>query len=508
MNSKMNETNETQSAVSTGMGTGMQDTGSGSSAAQTGSASANSSGFLNDHFLLSTDTARRLFHEHAKDMPIIDYHCHLDPKEIYEDRPFANLTEAWLYGDHYKWRLIRANGIDEERITGSASDYDRFLAWAETVPKTVGNPLYSWTHLELRRFFDIDTPLNVQTAPGIWERANERLKEPEFTRRSLIANSNVKILCTTDDPADDLEYHRLLAEEEQRFAVLPTFRPDKALNIDAPGFADWIGRLEQTCGRSASSFDELIGMLKERVLFFNERGCRLSDHALDTLKYEKSDMEEIERIYAKRRTGQALSGVEVTRYRTELLTRLIAMYTEQGWTMQLHLHAYRNNNTPMFRKLGPDTGYDALNDLPLTQPLSQLLDRAESESGLPKTILYSLNPGDYPALLALMGCYQRDIPGKMQLGSGWWYNDTRDGMRRQITLLADNGLLPRFVGMLTDSRSFLSYTRHEYFRRVLCEWFGELAQRGEAPDDVEMLGGIVEDIAYGNAASYFGFGRA
>ncbi|WP_172250784.1 glucuronate isomerase [Saccharibacillus deserti] len=465
-------------------------------------------GFLNDDFLLSTDIAKKLFHDYASPMPIIDYHCHLDPREIYKDRPFANLTQAWLYGDHYKWRLMRANGIDEQRITGSASDYDRFAAWAETVPRTVGNPLYSWTHLELRRFFGIDTPLDGQSAPDIWERANARLQEPDFTRRALIARSNVRIVCTTDDPADDLEYHRLLAEEESRFAVLPTFRPDKALNIDAEGFPDWIARLEQTCGRSVSSFAALADLLDKRVAFFHERGCRLSDHALDTLKYAAADPQTLETIFAKRLSGGSLSGQEVTAYRTELLLRLIAAYTKQGWTMQLHLHAYRNNNTPMFRKLGPDTGYDALNDLPLTVSLSSLLDRAETESGLPKTILYSLNPGDYPALLALMGCYQRDIPGKMQLGSGWWYNDTRDGMRRQMTLLADNGLLPRFVGMLTDSRSFLSYTRHEYFRRVLCEWFGELAQRGEAPDDPELLGGIVQDIAYGNAAAYFGFGGA
>jgi len=467
-----------------------------------------STGFLNEDFLLSTETARQLFHRHAKAMPIIDYHCHLDPKEIYDNRPFANITAAWLYGDHYKWRLMRANGIPESRITGNASDYDKFLAWATTVPKTVGNPLYSWTHLELRRFFGIDTPLNEQTAPLIWEQVNARLAEPAFTRRSLIANSGVKVVCTTDDPADSLEYHRLLAGEENRFSVFPTFRPDKALNIDAPGFTDWIGRLEAASGRKASSFAGLADILKERVRFFHEHGCRLSDHALDILKYQAADPDTVEEIYAKRLAGAELTEEEVTRYRTELLAELIAMYEKQGWTMQLHLHAYRNNNTPMFHKLGPDTGYDGLNDLPITGALSRLLDRAESGTGLPKTILYSLNPGDYPALLALMGCYQKDTPGKLQLGSGWWYNDTRDGMRRQLTLLADNGLLSRFVGMLTDSRSFLSYTRHEYFRRVLCGWIGELAQRGEAPDDLELLGEMVEDIAYGNAASYFGFSTA
>ncbi|SEU25952.1 glucuronate isomerase [Paenibacillus sp. NFR01] len=465
-----------------------------------------SAGFLNEDFLLSTDTARQLYHGYAKAMPIIDYHCHLDPKEIYEDQPFANLTAAWLYGDHYKWRLMRANGIPEQRITGDASDYDKFLAWAVTVPKTIGNPLYSWTHLELRRFFGVDLPLNGQNAPEIWEQVNAKLALPEYTRRALIVNSGVKLVCTTDDPADTLEYHRKLAEEETRFKVLPTFRPDKALNIDAAGFAEWISRLETATGRKAASFAELVKLLQDRVLFFHEHGCRLSDHALDVLKYEAADRETVEAIYAKRLSGKALTDDEVTKYRTELLIELIAMYERQGWTMQLHLHAYRNNNTPMFRKLGPDTGYDGINDLPITVSLSRLLDRAESGSGLPKTIFYSLNPGDYPALLALMGCYQKDIPGKMQLGSGWWYNDTRDGMRRQLTLLADNGLLSRFVGMLTDSRSFLSYTRHEYFRRVLCEWIGELAQRGEAPDDLGLLGAMTEAIAYKNAAKYFGFG--
>ncbi|MGN7454597.1 glucuronate isomerase [Paenibacillus pasadenensis] len=463
--------------------------------------------FLNDDFLLTTGTARRLYHDHAAGQPIIDYHCHLDPKEIYEDKPFRSLTEAWLAGDHYKWRLMRANGIPEELITGDAPDYDKFLAWARTLPLAVGNPLYSWTHLELRRFFGIDELLSERTAPDIWERANALLATDAFRRRSLIKRSQVRVICTTDDPADSLEFHRLLREEESEFSVYPTFRPDKALNIHAEGFASWIGRLEQASGAAVGSYAELVQALRARVGFFHEQGCRLSDHALDTLAYGEAGPEELERIFAKGIRDEQLEESEKTAYRTALLLELIAMYEAQGWTMQLHIHASRNNNTPMGRRLGPDTGFDAIQDGPLAAALSRLLDRAETSSGLPRTILYSLNPNDYPALLALMGCFQKDVPGKMQLGSGWWYNDTREGMRRQLTLLADHGLLGRFVGMLTDSRSFLSYTRHEYFRRVLCELLGEYAARGEAPDDAETLGALVRDISYGNAARYFGFGE-
>ncbi|KUP21307.1 glucuronate isomerase [Paenibacillus sp. DMB5] len=464
--------------------------------------------FLNDDFLLTTEPARQLFHEYAAKMPIIDYHCHLDPREIYEDQPFKNLTAAWLYGDHYKWRLMRANGIPESHITGDASDYDKFLAWARTLPKAVGNPLYSWTHLELRRFFGVNEPLNEQTAPAIWEEVNRKLAQPEFTRRGLIRSSRVKTICTTDDPADSLEYHQLLKENEKDFSVFPTFRPDKALNIDAPGFPVWIAALEKAAGLPVTSYAELLEALKNRVDFFHESGCRLSDHALDVLRYRAGSDADAQAIFAKRLEGAELSAEEITLYRTELLTKLIGFYHDKGWTMQLHIHAYRNNNTPMFQKLGPDTGYDGINDLSITESLSSLLDRAECSSGLPKTILYSLNAKDYPALLALMGCYQKDTAGKMQLGSGWWYNDTRNGMREQLTLLADNSLLGNFVGMLTDSRSFLSYTRHEYFRRVLCGLLGELVERGEAPDDTALLGQLVQDISYNNAAGYFGFPAA
>ncbi|WP_044479493.1 glucuronate isomerase [Paenibacillus antibioticophila] len=461
--------------------------------------------FLNDNFLLSTDIAQALFHKHASLMPIIDYHCHLDPQEIYENKPFRNLTEAWLAGDHYKWRLMRANGIPESHITGDASDYDKFLAWADTVPRTIGNPLYTWTHLELRRFFGIDKPLNRETAPEIWNEVNQQLASEPFKRRNIIKNSNVKLVCTTDDPVDSLQYHQRLAAEEKDFRVLPTFRPDKALNIDAPGYGDWLKRLESAAGQPIHSFADLTAALKNRVGYFHDHGCRLSDHALDVLRYEAGDADTVEAIFRKRQNGETLTTAEVTIYRTELLSTLISFYREFDWTMQLHIHAYRNNNTLMFKQLGPDTGYDALNDLPITEALSKLLDRAESGSGLPKTILYSLNSKDYPALLTLMGCYQKETPGKLQLGSGWWYNDTRSGMRKQLELFAEHSLLAGFVGMLTDSRSFLSYTRHEYFRRVLCELIGEWVERGEAPDDEALLGQMVEDISYRNAAGYFGF---
>lgn len=461
--------------------------------------------FLNDDFLLTTDTAKVLFHDYAKKMPIIDYHCHLDPKEIYEDKNFANITEAWLAGDHYKWRLMRANGVPESHITGDASDYDKFVAWAGTIPYTLGNPLYSWTHLELRRFFGVDTLLNENTAPQIWEQVNQKLATKEFTRRSLIRASGVKIICTTDDPIDDLRYHQLLQQEEDAFTVLPTFRPDKALNIDAPAFTSWIQSLEQASKQTITSYSKLLSALEQRVDFFHSMGCRLSDHALDVLQYQTGSADEVEQIFSKKLAGQDLTPLEIATYRTELLTALIGFYEQKGWTMQLHIHALRNNNTPMLQTLGPDTGFDGINDLPLAISLSKLLDRAESDQGLPQTILYSLNSKDYPTLLTLMGCHQRDSKAKIQLGSGWWFNDTRKGMREQLTMFAEQSTLHHFVGMLTDSRSFLSYTRHEYFRRVLCELIGEWTERGEVPNDTAMLGSMVEHIAYKNAASYFGF---
>ncbi|WP_321386606.1 glucuronate isomerase [uncultured Enterococcus sp.] len=461
--------------------------------------------FLNDDFLLSTDWAKTLYHNHAKVMPIIDYHCHLEPKEIYENKNFANITAAWLYGDHYKWRLMRACGVPESHITGNASDFDKFAVWCETVPKLIGNPLYTWTHLELKRFFDIDLPVNKENTEQIWQLANEKLAADSFKRREIISQSNVKVVCTTDDPADDLSYHKLLAQEESRFKVLPSFRPDKALNINQPGFPQWIKRLAEADDQPVTNYEELIAVLGSRVDYFHELGGRLSDHALDILRYEEADAETLEAIFQKGLAGKTLTDKEIDAYRTETLIHLIHFYHKYNWTMQLHIHAYRNCNDRMLKQLGPDTGYDGINDLSLTIPLQKLLNRAEQTDQLPKTILYSLNPNDYPALVALLGCFQKEVAGKLQLGSGWWFNDTRAGMRQQLTQLADGSVLHNFVGMLTDSRSFLSYTRHEYFRRVLCEFIGEIVERGEAPTDEQLLGDLVKAISYKNAESYFAF---
>ncbi|MBP1048086.1 glucuronate isomerase [Enterococcus sp. BWM-S5] len=461
--------------------------------------------FLSDDFLLSTEWAKKLYHDHAVDMPIIDYHCHLEPKEIYENQRFENITAAWLYGDHYKWRLMRACGVPESHITGDASDYDKFAVWCETVPKLIGNPLYTWTHLELKRFFGIDLLVNKENTEKIWQLANEKLAEDRFKRREIISDSNVKVVCTTDDPADDLSYHKLLSQEETRFKVLPSFRPDKALNIDQVGFSAWITRLAEACEQPVTTYEELIAALGSRVDYFHKLGGRLSDHALDILRYAEADDDKLEAIFQKGLLGETLTEQEISAYRTETLIRLIRFYHSYNWTMQLHIHAYRNCNQAMLKQLGPDTGYDGINDLSLTIPLQKLLDRAEETNQLPKTILYSLNPNDYPALVALLGCFQKEIAGKLQLGSGWWFNDTRAGMRQQLTQLADGSVLHNFVGMLTDSRSFLSYTRHEYFRRVLCEFIGEIVERGEAPADEIILGELVEAVSFKNAENYFGF---
>lgn len=461
--------------------------------------------FLNDNFLLTNEWAQKLYHDYAAKMPIIDYHCHLDPQEIFENKNFENITDAWLKGDHYKWRLMRANGIPESHITGSASDYEKFFAWCQTVPKIIGNPLYTWTHLELKRFFGVDLIINEENALSIWEAVNDKLATSAFSRRAIIRNSNVKVICTTDDPTDDLMFHQKLATDESDFKVLPTFRPDKALNIDAAGFNEWIDQLEVVVSMPLTSYEQLIIALEQRIDYFHKLGGRLSDHALDILKYYEADDQQLNEIFLKARNNEELSEFEIFAYRTETLTRLIHFYHKKQWTMQLHIHAYRNANERMFNQLGPDTGYDGLNDLSLTIPLQQLLNRAEKTDQLPQTILYSLNPNDYPVLATLMGCFQKDTPGKLQLGSGWWYNDTFAGMRQQLTMFADHSPLANFVGMLTDSRSFLSYTRHEYFRRVLCGFISEIVERGEAPANEGYLGKIIEDISYNNAANYFHF---
>ncbi|QYF72768.1 glucuronate isomerase [Cryobacterium sp. PAMC25264] len=458
---------------------------------------------LNDDFLLGTDMAKKLFHNHAKNMPIIDFHCHLNPQEIYEDLRFASITEVWLKGDHYKWRLMRANGVPENLITGDGDDFAKFYAWAGTVEKALGNPLYVWTHLELRRFFDIDLVLSRETAREIYDRANAQLATAGFTRRSLIRSSNVTAICTTDDPADDLHWHELL-KTEKAFTVVPAFRPDKAINIHAAGYADYLVILGASAGVKIGTFADIVVALSARVDFFHSMGARLSDHALDTVVYAESTEPELDAIVTTAIAGGALSNTQIAQYRTAVLKALMRLYTAKNWTMQLHLHALRNTNRRMLDILGPDTGYDGMNDRPVAEPLAALFDSMESEDSIPRTMLYSLNPNDYLPLVTLMGSYQKDTVQKMQLGSAWWHNDTRSGMRLQLQTFADESLLSNFVGMLTDSRSFLSYPRHEYFRRILCELIGEWVELGEVPDDEALLGRMVEDISYNNAHTYFG----
>ncbi|PRY68450.1 D-glucuronate isomerase [Glaciihabitans tibetensis] len=462
---------------------------------------------LNDDFLLSTEMAKKLFHNHAQAMPIIDFHCHLNPQEIYEDRRFASITEVWLAGDHYKWRLMRANGVDERLITGDGDDFDKFYAWAGTIEKALGNPLYVWTHLELRRFFNITEVLSRETARDIYDRANALLATPAFSRRSLIRGSSVKIICTTDDPADDLKYHKLLKSEES-FKVLPAFRPDKAMNVRDASFAEYIARLSTAAGVAITTFGDITDALRRRIDYFHSLGGRLSDHALDVVVYAEATPAELDAIVAtalgSAAGNQALTEHQVAQYRTAVLKALMRAYHAKNWTMQLHLHALRNVNTPMLTKLGPDTGYDSINDRSIAEPLARLFDSMEIEDAIPRTMLYSLNPNDYLPLVTLMGGYQKDTVQKFQLGSAWWHNDTRSGMRQQLSTFAEESLLSNFVGMLTDSRSFLSYPRHEYFRRVLCELVGEWSELGEVPDDELVLGQMIEDICFNNADTYFG----
>jgi glucuronate isomerase len=462
--------------------------------------------FMDEDFLLNNETAVKLFHDYASKSPIFDFHCHLNPKDIYEDIRFKNITEVWLYGDHYKWRLMRSNGVDERYITGDADDYSKFLEFAKTIPMAIGNPVYHWTHLELQRYFGINELLNEKTAPVIWEKVNSMLNSSEFSVRNIIKKSNVKILCTTDDPTDSLEYHKLLKEDDSfDVRVLPAFRPDKGINIDKDDFKDWVKKLGEVCGKAIESYDDYLDALNSRLEFFDSYGCRLSDHALDFVAYEESTKEEVDEIFKKALKGEKLSQIEVDKYKTSVLQFLGKRYKELGWAMQLHIAALRNTNTRMFKKLGPDTGYDSINDVNIAYPLSKLLDSLESTGSLPKVILYTLNPKDNYVLAALMGSFQGEgIPGKMQFGSAWWFNDNIDGMTEQMKTLANVGLLSKFVGMVTDSRSFLSYPRHEYFRRILCNLIGEWAEKGEVPDDIDLLGKIVQDISFNNAVNYFG----
>ncbi|SMC79308.1 glucuronate isomerase [Sporomusa malonica] len=462
--------------------------------------------FMDENFLLTNKTAETLYHNYAKDMPIFDYHCHLNPQEIAENKRYRNITEVWLGGDHYKWRALRSNGVDERYITGDAPDKDKFMKWAETMPQCLGNPLFHWTHLELKAYFGIDKVLCPATAEEIWEKCNALLQQDDFTARGLIERSNVKVICTTDDPADSLEHHTTLAKDNSfTVKVLPTFRPDKSFNIEKSGFAEWLAKLGQVTGTEITTVKAIKTALAQRVEFFHQVGCRVSDHALDPIVFAAGTEDQADEILKKALNGQALSDHEIAVYKTTILVFLGKQYARLGWTMQLHMGTIRNNNSRLLKLLGPDTGFDAIGDFTIAEPLAKFLDALESTDELPKTILYCLNPRDNDVLGTIIGCFQGGgIPGKIQFGSGWWFNDQKDGMIRQMVALANLGLLSRFVGMLTDSRSFLSYTRHEYFRRILCNLIGEWVEAGEFPNDTELLGSIVQNISFNNAKNYFG----
>ena len=463
--------------------------------------------FLSEDFLLQTETARRLYHDYARDQPIFDYHCHLPVKDIANNINFQNLTQIWLYGDHYKWRAMRANGISEEFITGKASDYDKFRAWAATVPKTLRNPLYHWTHLELKNPFGItDVLLNRETADAIYAQCNDLLENDAFSTCGLLRQMNVKVVCTTDDPVDNLEHHQKIAGGDFCPAeILPAFRPDKAIAIEDPLiYGQYLDRLERAADISISTYSDLLEALQERHEYFHQNGCRLSDHGLEQPYAEEYTEREIKDAFAEVRSGHVIAEAQVKKFKTAMLLELARMDARKGWTQQFHFGALRNTNKVAFEKLGPDTGFDSIGDFEIGRPLAHFLSILAAEGNLTKTILYNMNPRDNDLLATMIGNFQDgSIPGKMQFGSGWWFNDQKDGMQRQINSLSNQSLLSRFVGMLTDSRSFLSYPRHEYFRRILCDLFGQDVENGELPNDIKLIGQTIEDICYNNARDYF-----
>ena len=461
-------------------------------------------GIINDGFLLKSDTAKRLY-EAAKDMPIIDYHCHIDPREIYENRRFDNITQVWLGGDHYKWRLMRSNGVTEDEITGDADDYTKFLRFAEMLPKAIGNPMYHWCHLELKRYFGYDGVLNGDTAREVYDLCNKKLRQDGMTVRAIIEKSNVKMIGTTDDPADDLKWHKLLTEDKSfKTAVCPTFRPDKAVNIDKDGFADYIKKLSAAAEIDIKTVSDVKAALEKRLDYFCSLGCRATDHGLDYVVYEPASEETVNEIFKRALRGEKISQSEADRYKTELMLFLGEKIAEKGIVMQLHYGAQRNTNTVMFNKLGADTGFDCISVKNCGEALTGFLNALNVKGKLPKTIIYSLNPNDNELIDTVLGCFQgTEAQGKIQHGSAWWFGDTKSGMEAQLKSLANLSLLGNFVGMLTDSRSFLSYTRHEYFRRILCNLLGEWVENGEYPDDKITLETIVKDISYNNAKKYF-----
>ncbi|MEY5012903.1 MAG: Uronate isomerase, partial [Verrucomicrobiota bacterium] len=464
--------------------------------------------FIHEDFLLQSKSARRLYHEVAEHQPIIDYHCHLSPDDLARDRRFANLAEIWLEGDHYKWRAMRSNGVSEEFCTGTADPYEKFLAWCETVPHTLRNPLYHWSHLELKRYFDIDCLISPDTAREIWDEANRQLAKPDFSATGILKKFRVEVVCTTDDPTDTLGSHQAIARQsDYPTRVLPTFRPDKAMKIsDAQAFNAWCDLLAERSGMNTSTFSGMLDALRKRHDDFHALGARLSDHGLEYCPGEFASDEEAANIFQKARAGEPITHEEVQRFSGNLMLFTGRLDAEKGWTKQLHLGAMRNNNTRSVRTLGPDTGFDSIGDWPQAQSLSRFLDRLESEGKLPRTILYNLNPADNYTFATMIGNFQDgSTAGKLQFGSGWWFLDQKEAIEMQINALSNCGLLSRFVGMLTDSRSLLSYPRHEYFRRILCNMLGHDMETGLLPNDFDLVGRLVADVCYHNARRYFGF---
>jgi glucuronate isomerase len=467
--------------------------------------------FMGKNFLLETDAAKALYHNYAEKLPIIDYHCHVSPKEIAEDKRYSNITELWLGGDHYKWRAMRCCGVSEEYITGNASDYDKFKAYCKVMPKLIGNPLYHWSHLELKRYFDCDLIINEKNCDEIWKICNEKLADPSMSVRNIIKKSGVVLLCTTDDPADSLEWHKMLAEDESfDVQVLPAFRPDKGLNINKAGITAYIEKLSAVSGIEIKDIDSLKQAYIQRLDLFESLGCKTADHGMDEYRAcPEYNYYEVGEIFKKAiaSDGKDITDEEMYKFKTEMLTFLAKQYSDRNFIMQIHFGVLRNQNSRMFKSIGPDTGFDTIGNFDMITPLSRLLDKMDSTNSLPRTILYSINPTDNAAVAALCGCFELSGDGKPKViqGSAWWFSDNLDGMRRQMTDLANLSSFGNFLGMLTDSRSFISYTRHEYFRRILCDLIGKWVENGEYPADTENLAELVADICYNNAKNFFGF---
>lgn len=463
--------------------------------------------FMDKDFLLSTETAKKLYHEHAAAVPVLDYHCHINPAEIANDRKFDNITQVWLGGDHYKWRQMRSNGIEERYITGDAPDREKFQKWAETLEKAIGNPLYHWSHLELQRYFGYTGALNSDTAEEVWNLCNAKLQEDSMSVRNLIKQSGVTLICTTDDPIDTLEWHQKIAADDTfDVQVLPAWRPDKAMNIEKVDYVHYINLLSEVSGVKISTFATLKEALQNRLSYFAANGCSVSDHGLEYVMYVPASEEEIENIFAKRMMGEEITRDEELKYKTAFMVFVGKEYHRLDWAMQLHYGCKRDNNALLFNQLGPDTGYDCINNFAPASQMADFLNTLNASDQMPRTIIYSLNPNDNAAIGTIIGCFQdAGVVGKIQHGSAWWFNDHKTGMTDQMISLANLGLLGNFIGMLTDSRSYLSYTRHEYFRRILCELVGNWVENGEYPNDEKVLGKMIENISYYNAVNYFGF---